>query len=277
MSDTNTDVHITVLSGASRGLGLAMARQLLLPGQHLLCLARRPAGELSPMAQAQGCVLEQWAVDLAEPTMAAERLHDWLLRQRAQLHAAGKTVASVTLINNAAWLPPALPLSLVAHADVQQALRVGLEAPMLLTASLLHATRSWSNDGPHDGASPLSTAPVVRKVLNISSGLGRRPMASQATYCALKAGLDHYTRCLALEEALQPHGAKVCSLAPGVVDTDMQVQLRSSATSTFPDQPRFAQLHTQGQLTTPDEAARQVLAYLARTDFGDQPVADVRG
>lgn len=266
MSDTGTDkgVHITVLSGASRGLGLAMARQLLLPGHHLLCLARHPAVELAAMAQARDCVLEQWAVDLAEPAAVAERLHDWLKHQREALHAAGRTVASVTLINNAAWLPPALPLSQVAHADVVQALRVGLEAPMLLSAAMLRATSDWVGQ------------PLLRKVLNISSGLGRRPMASQATYCALKAGLDHYTRCLALEEAQHPHGARVCSLAPGVVDTDMQVQLRSSAASTFPDQPRFAQLHSQGQLTTPEDAARQVLAYLARADFGDQLVADVR-
>ena len=84
---------------------------------------------------------------------------------------------------------------------------------MLMTGAFLHATEHWS---------------VPRKVLNISSGLGRRAMASQTAYCAAKAGMDHFTRCLALEEAIKPAGAKVCSLAPGVIDTDMQVQLRSA-------------------------------------------------
>ena len=136
------------------------------------------------------------------------------------------------------------------------ALRVDLEAPMLLTAAFLRATAAW---------------PVPRKVLNISSGLGRRPMASQAAYCAAKAGMDHFTRCVALEEARERNGAKVCSLAPGVIDTDMQVQLRGADPTAFPDRDRFAGLKVAGQLSTPSEAATRVLAYLARPDFGAEP------
>ena len=131
---------------------------------------------------------------------------------------------------------------------------------MLLTAAFLRATEGW---------------PAQRKVLNISSGLGRRAMASQAAYCAAKAGMDHFTRCVALEEE-KADGAKVCSLAPGVIDTDMQVQLRSADATAFPGRDSFARLKSEGQLTSPDEAARRVLAYLARPDFGAQPVADVR-
>jgi benzil reductase ((S)-benzoin forming) len=113
-------------------------------------------------------------------------------------------------------------------------------------------------------------------VLNISSGLARRAMASQAAYCAAKAGMDHFTRCVALEEAEQPNGAKVCSLAPGVIDTDMQVQLRNADASQFPDLENFISLKNDGALISPAEAAARVLAYLARADFGSSPVADVR-
>ena len=52
-------------------------------------------------------------------------------------------------------------------------------------------------------------------------------MAGQATYCAAKAGMDHLSRAVALDQALLANGAKIVSLAPGVIDTDMQVQLRS--------------------------------------------------
>jgi NAD(P)-dependent dehydrogenase (short-subunit alcohol dehydrogenase family) len=140
-------------------------------------------------------------------------------------------------------------------------MRIDLEAPMLLTSSFLRATANW---------------PAARKVLNISSGLGRRPMASQVAYCAAKAGMDHFTRCLALEEAARPNGAKVCSLAPGVIDTDMQVHLRTADASLFPDRGGFESLKEKGQLTSPQEAAARILEYLARPDFGTNPVADVR-
>jgi NAD(P)-dependent dehydrogenase (short-subunit alcohol dehydrogenase family) len=101
-------------------------------------------------------------------------------------------------------------------------------------------------------------------------------MASQAAYCAAKAGLDHFTRCLALDEAGQPNGAKVCSLAPGVIDTDMQNQLRGAGAADFPDQYNFQRLKDKGQLASPTNAAKHVLTWLCRPDFGLQPVADVR-
>ena len=104
----------------------------------------------------------------------------------------------------------------------------------------------------------------------------KRAMASQALYCAAKAGMDHFTRCVALEEAGRPNGAKLCSLAPGVIDTDMQVQLRGADAGQFPDVGNFIGLKEKGLLTSTAEAAARVLAILARPDFGANPVADVR-
>ena len=132
---------------------------------------------------------------------------------------------------------------------------------MLLSSAFLYATSDWR---------------ATRKLLNISSGLGRRAMAAQAAYCAAKAGMDHFTRCVALEQALLPNGARVCSLAPGVIDTDMQVQLRGADEADFPDRGNFVGMKEKGALASPEQAAASVLAYLARVDFGASPVGDVR-
>lgn len=247
--------HLTLLTGASRGMGLAMAEQLLDAGHALVCISRKTNDALAARAQAAGVPLEQWPQDLARAEAAAARLQGWL--------AACDTgnVASVTLINNAGLIPRIAPLGEIPAAQLAEAMRVDLEAPMLLTAAFLAATANWS---------------VPRKVLNISSGLGRRAMASQAPYCAAKAGMDHFTRCVALEEAQRPNGARVCSLAPGVIDTDMQVQLRGADPADFPDIGNFTQLKDKGALTSPAEAAARVLAYLQRDDFGANPVGDVR-
>lgn len=248
--------HLTILTGASRGMGLAMAQLLLAPDALLLCLSRQTNTALAERAQHVGAMLLQWPADLNDGAAVATQLRNWLAQQDAA------ALASATLINNAGVIPALVPLRDADAAGLAQALRVGLEAPMQLTAAFLGATRDWR---------------LPRKVLNISSGLGRRAMASQAAYCAAKAGMDHFTRCLALDEALQANGAKVCALAPGVIDTDMQLQLRSADATQFPDHSSFDDLHSQGQLTSPTEAAQRVLAYLARSDFGSQPVADVRG
>ena len=247
--------HLTIITGASRGLGHAMALQLLAAGHDLLCLSRKHNDALGQAATAAGVVCEQWPVDLGESAPVSMRLEQWLAGARRS------DATSVTLINNAAVVPQIGPASALPAAEVAYAMRVNLEAPMLLTSAFLRATAAW---------------PAERKVLNISSGLGRRAMASQGAYCAAKAGLDHFTRCVALEEALVANGARVSSLAPGVIDTDMQVQLRSSDASAFPDVGNFVGMKDKGMLASPDEAARKVLAYLARADFGANPASDVR-
>ena len=250
--------QLFILTGASRGMGLAMAQQLLAAGHSLLCISRSEQATLAQQAErapSGAASLQQWCHDLSDSSTLVPRLQTWLGQQ------AAIAWASVTLINNAGMIGRISPLSGATAKDLSHALRVGLEAPMLLTAAFLQATQNW---------------PAERKVLCISSGLGRKPMASQAAYCAAKAGMDHFMRCVALEEAHKAAGAKVCSLAPGVIDTEMQLHLRSASATDFPDQERFTQLARSGQLTSPEAAAARVLAYLAQPEFGAQTVADVR-
>jgi NAD(P)-dependent dehydrogenase (short-subunit alcohol dehydrogenase family) len=243
--------HLTILTGASRGLGLAIAGQLLAQGQRVLAIARRS----TVIHGASDGTLISWEADLGKPEPVAERLAQWLAAQDAG------ALDSVSLINNAGVVSALAPLSASNSADLAQALRVGLEAPLLLSAAFLRATAGWS---------------ASRKVLLISSGLGRRAMAGSASYCAAKAGMDHLARAVALEEAHVANGARIVSLAPGVIDTDMQVQLRSADAALFPERERFIGLQTAGQLDSPAAAAAKVLRYLARADFGANPIGDVR-
>jgi benzil reductase ((S)-benzoin forming) len=239
--------QLTIVTGASRGLGRALAEQLAAAGHEVLGLSRQ-----APPAPAG---IEQWPCDLSQPLPVAERMAAWLAGKD------GSAYASINLINNAALLATPAPLVSSDLATLSAAVRVGLEAPLVLSAAFLQATRTW---------------PGQRRIVHISSGLGRRAMASSAAYCAVKAGLDHLARAQALEEALQANGAKVCSLAPGVIDTDMQAQLRSAPAEGFPDRSMFVALQSKGQLDSPPEAAAKVIAYMLRPSFGSNPVGDVR-
>ena len=247
--------HLTLITGSSRGLGAALVAQRLLPGHTVLGMARQTNPALQAQADAAGIRFEQWPLDLADATVAASRLQDWL----AGLD--GAAFNSATLINNAGVVGRLAPLDQVPLATLSQALRVGLEAALLLSAAFLHATCDW---------------PGARRVLNISSGLGRFAMAGSAAYCAAKAGMDHFSRALALEQAALANPARVVSMAPGVIDTDMQAELRASDAALFPERARFVQLQTDGALVSPQVCAQRLLARLERADFGQTVVADIR-
>ncbi len=249
-------MELYIVTGASRGLGRSIVERLLARERVLLTISRNPDRRLDAFAAAKDAKLEQWALDLAHDIGAAARLEAWL-------HAQPRDrFATATLINNAGLLGRVGPIDASDAETLAAVLRVGLEAPMLLTSAFLRATRAWA---------------AQRRVLNVSSGAGRRPIAGWAAYCAAKAGLDHFSRVTALDEQRLPNPAQIVSLAPGVIDTDMQGELRASDPAGFPDIEQFKQLKTSGQLATPQAAAARVLAYLARADFGSSPVADVRG
>ena len=249
-------MNLFVVTGASRGMGAAIAGQLLGDrGNTVLCISRHENPSLAARAEQSGATCEQWTADLGAPIAVAVRLRQWLAGR------AAATFGRATLINNAGALTTIGALERCGDEELSAALRVGLEAPLMLTAAFLRATAGW---------------PGERRVLNISSGLGRHAMAGQATYCAAKAGMDHLSCAVALDQALLANGAKIVSLAPGVIDTDMQVQLRSADGAGFPEQAAFVRLKESGQLSSSQDAAARVVAFLERADFGTVPVADVR-
>ncbi len=246
---------LTILTGSSSGLGLAMARQLLSRDSRLLCIARRTSNDLAQRAADLDAPFTQWSMDLAHGAQVAERLEAWIARH------AHEGYARATLINNAGAITRVVPVPELGSEDIGRALAVSLAAPMHLCAAFLRATQGWS---------------AARRVLNISSGLARRPMASQSTYCAAKAGLDHFSRVLALEEGARPDGARVAALSPGGIDSHMMAQLRDADPRQFPDHATFVEAKASGRLMSPEDAARRTLHFLEHPDFGQQPIADLR-
>ncbi len=249
-----------VLTGHSRGMGLAIAEQALDQGISVLGISRTANEALAQRAMPEGASLEQWTQDLSDGQAAARRLGDWLA---SLAHAE---VDRILLINNAAILTELAPLEQVSLDELARSTRIGLEAPMQLMQAWLHQTQKWVDAGWQG----------QRQILNISSGLARRAMASSGPYCAVKAGLDHLSRCVALEQAAHPHGARVASLAPGVIATDMQAHLRAADPSRFPDHSNFVALEAQNMLTSPDEAGRKIWRYLSSPDFGQEVITDLR-
>lgn len=245
--------EFTILTGASRGLGAALARRLLRPGTQLVTLARQPHPELSRQAVQAGAVLTQVQSDLSDARQAqeaAERLANLIPRDARRYR----------LINNAGTVQPIAPaMDLHDGIAIQQAFTLNVTAVMLLTASFLRSVQELQAD---------------RRVLNISSGAGRSPVQGWSVYCATKAALDMATRVLSQEQ--RSHGIRVASLAPGLIDTDMQTDIRASDPTQLPSVAKFKDYKDNGSLVAPEVTAARILAYLDRPDFGQSELDDIR-
>ncbi|MGN7383753.1 3-ketoacyl-ACP reductase [Chlamydia abortus] len=244
-----------ILTGASRGLGQALASQLLEPDHHLICLSRSRNDSLAREAADKEVKLDWVTIDLNEVDLLEERIRDII----ASIDLS--RLDSIYLINNAGVLQPIGPVENNDGVQIADNIRINLIAPMIITSSFIQQTRHLKID---------------KRILNISSGAGKKTYYGWSGYCTSKAGLDHFTRCVGAEQEELEHGVKIVSVAPGVVDTDMQAEIRASKEEDFKQVQRFIDYKKQGLLYSPEEAAAKLLKVLLSESFPNGQVMDVR-
>jgi len=237
-----------IVSGHSRGLGEAVAEVLLARGASVLGLARHGNERLA--ARFPG-TFAQATVDLADATaiqrwLETGMLGDWLAGARQAL-----------LVNNAGTIAPMGPPALQDPNEVARALTLNVTAPLMLAAAFCAA----------------GSAVADRRILHVSSGAARKPYSGWSIYCASKAALDHHARAVVEDKVA---GLRICSLAPGVLDTEMQAAIRATSLERFPLRDRFAEMQRAGGLVAADDCARRLTDYLLGDAFGTEPTADLR-
>jgi benzil reductase ((S)-benzoin forming) len=220
---------VAVITGASRGIGAHLARDFAGRGMRLgLCARSAPV-----LADGEGVVAARLDVRDAD---AVDRF----------ARSVEERLGRIDLwINNAGVLTPIAPLRRADVGEWDQHIQINV-------AGAFHGARAYVNHLRRLGAAGRGGV-----LVNISSGAGRKPYFGWSAYCAGKAAVDMFTRCLAIEEAdidLRAH-----AVAPGIVDTLMQEQIRASSPDDFPDQARFVQLARDGKLSTPTFVAARLL------------------
>ncbi|MGF6898875.1 SDR family oxidoreductase [Paraburkholderia sp. GAS348] len=237
-----------IVTGHTRGLGASLAEQLLARGVAVLGLSRSRHATLKERFPA---LLEEIELELADPARVAQ----WVATDALRSFVSG--AQTVLLINNAGTVQPIGPIEGQDAADIATAVSLNVATPLML-ASALAAAGVDATD---------------RRIMHISSGAARNAYPGWSIYCATKAALDHHARAVALDAN---RALRICSLAPGVIDTNMQAEIRGSGTERFPMREKFEDLKRNGQLSTPEQCATQLLDYAFSDAFGKTPVADIR-
>lgn len=241
---------LTILSGVTRGLGAAMAAQLMKQPGHLVTLSRKASDALAETAHAHHKKMTQIEVDLS---IGAE-----VERAAAELSALIGKPSSLRVIHNAGVVTP------IAQAqdfkDLQKintTFQINITAPIFLTAHILSA----------------STHVKDRRIMLISSGAGRNPTSGWGVYCATKAAMDRYAECAQLDVG---DTARIVSMAPGLVDTPMQAVIRSTDVADFPNLEKFVGFHQQNQLVSPEVVSSRLLTVFESDAFGTKTIDDIR-
>lgn len=235
MTENESSSYHIIITGASRGIGEALAHVLAgEPGNIILHLvARSPLSELMESVSKRGKQVFIYSFDLSR-TDGIEVLTDELF-SNISYEATG-----VALVNNAGMLAPMGPIGKHDTATYRTNLEVNFVAPVLLCQEFIKRTANFAGH---------------RQILNVSSGAALNPYYGWSHYCSTKAGLDMLTKCIALEhgKALSVHGFN-----PGRTDTKMQDEIREQSPEDFEYVDNFVEAYEKGALNKPEDVARMM-------------------
>jgi NAD(P)-dependent dehydrogenase (short-subunit alcohol dehydrogenase family) len=221
---------LAIVTGVSRGLGEALAHDLLRRGWRVLGVGRHDSPGLAHAGY------RFVPCDLADAAQLDAAL------TQAFTEEAARRPRAAALISNAAAAGPVGVFGRMSARDLAAAVTTNLTAPVAL-ANLF--CRIFT-DGACD-----------RRIINVSSGAAERTLPGLGPYCVAKAGLEMLTRSIAAD-----HGAsslRAVTLRPGIIDTQMQVEARSHPPDAFPSVDLFQGFHASGQLVAPAVVAQKTI------------------
>jgi 3-oxoacyl-[acyl-carrier protein] reductase len=194
--ETRTGARRVLVTGGSRGLGLAIAQKLAAAGYCAIALARTQSKEVTAaMAQAGRDgpgALHFVPFDLSDTDAIPALVRD-LRQQFGALYG---------LVNNAA-LGLSGTLAMMHNSQIEQMVRLNTLSPILLTK---YAVRAMMADG-------------AGRIVNVASIVAFTGASGVPAYAATKASMVGFTRSLARE--VGPLGITVNAVAPGILDTEM--------------------------------------------------------
>lgn len=230
------------VTGASKGLGKALCEQLLNQGWHVTGISRHNSIENEHFTQ-QIC-------DLSLPG------------NLATLQFEALSGSELLLVNNAGALGEIGSVGSISDDEMIQTVSLNLTAAAVLTNRFLKQTQHVD---------------CKKTILNISSGAGRNAYDGWAVYCSTKAGLDMFSSAVAKE--LQINGnsnTRIFSIAPGVIDTQMQEHIRTANSNQFSNVDRFRKMHRDELLVSPEIVAHQLVNFISKRDQFSEVCLDVR-
>jgi len=238
------DKSLLILTGHSKGLGKALLDFYLQKEDvEIIGISRTSLGLLHPR-------LKEICLDLSALA---------LLEDHLDLIFPNDQYKQIILINNAGSIGEIKPVGKLDSEQFQRLFNLNMIAPAVLTNAFVNRYQALQ---------------TRRIVCNISSGAAHKPMEGWSEYCSSKAGLAMFTMVCQKENVTS--GIRFYSLAPGIIDTDMQAKIRDSSLEDFPEIDKFINYKKEGMLSTADEIAKKIAFLLSNPEKFDGVIQDVR-
>jgi|SRR5690554_2191332 len=213
------------ITGSSRGLGKALAEKYLETGDLVVGMSR------SCSISAKN--YKHHTIDLSDPKAVASFKFD-----------LEGDYGAVILINNAGTLGDIKHIGEIDSESIAKAIQLNVSSPMML-ANQFAAAKCNQN--------------CKKYVLNIGSGASTNAVDGWGVYCASKAAIDMFNMVFEVESKRKNKNTQMKTIAPGIIDTAMQAEIRGSNPEQFFEVMRFINYKDENELATPKEVAKKIV------------------
>jgi benzil reductase ((S)-benzoin forming) len=238
---------IVIITGGSKGLGHGIAEVYHKNGYRVISISRT--------ILKKEYAVEQYQCDLRN-LQETEKTFSEIFS-----HLNSSNTSVLTLFNNAGSLGTVNTLDNISAENISSTIEINLIAPLVVSSLFIKFTKGWD---------------CKKRIINISSGAAINPYGSWAMYCSSKAGLDMLTKVTAKEQKKIKNGVKITSIYPGVVDTQMQEEVRNTPKENFKSVKRFIDFYEKGELSSPNQVAEQIYQLDVSGKLKNGKIIDVR-
>ncbi|MTI31047.1 SDR family NAD(P)-dependent oxidoreductase [Xanthovirga aplysinae] len=234
------------ITGTSRGLGKGLAEVLLSSEENrVIGVSRSKTIEHERY--------KHIAVDLLNL--------DEVEKELSSIFSTDERPSSLVLINNAGILGEMAYSGELSSRKVEDVFKLNVTVPAVLMNEFIRIFADVSVD---------------KTILNISSGAARNEYDGWSNYCASKAALDMLSKVIAVEQKIKGNPLKIYSAAPGVVESAMHEQIRSTNQENFSAKGKFLNMKANDLLMSPQDAAKKLLYLIDNSSDYPDVIQDVR-
>jgi len=242
-------LKLAIITGGSRGLGKSLVHTFCNQGYFVISIAR---GNIDYKHKN---LLNHFRQDLTDLSIM-----DKLFVQIDQL-VSDHQYQEITLINNAGIIGDIKKVENSTMNSISKTIQINLTVPMVMSSCFLSLLKNKID--------------ISYRIINISSGASFSPYYGWSAYCSSKSGLEMFSKVLAKEEINNKHFKSIC-IKPGVVDTDMQSEIRNSSKEDFKELERFIELKNSNKLFSPDFSAKKIFEIYQKDDYLSGASIDIR-
>jgi benzil reductase ((S)-benzoin forming) len=243
-----------IITGASRGLGEAIAKRLIQEQIAVISVSRTENTEIKQLALANGLFYKHYSCNLSLEKEVEEVFME--ISHRIFL----KNPKEIFLFNNAGMIEPIHTVGNLDHTPTLRNIQVNLIAPILITNIFFKNAQQTDSSV---------------QVINITSGAAVRSIEGWSVYCSAKAGLNMFTQTAALEQTELKTNHKIIAFSPGIMDTNMQETIRSSSNEAFKELEKFKNFKENSMLLSADAVAGALVDLVLRGEVESGKVYNV--